>query len=104
MIDNAAAVAARRRTVAAPAQVVERTALDAQQRCCLVDGEKGRVVILGHEDLPRGSDFASLSDPCALGRHNSQTPEFVHPLSGGGRDSRRCRAPGRAGGRGADAA
>ena len=74
MIDDAAAVPARRRTGAAPAQVVERAALDAQQCCCLVDGEKGRVIILEHEDLPRGSDVGSLSDPCAFGEARFADP------------------------------
>jgi hypothetical protein len=49
VIDDAAAVAAGRRAFAAPAQVVERAALDAQELGGLVDGEKGRVVILGHQ-------------------------------------------------------
>jgi hypothetical protein len=49
VIDDAAAVAAGWRAFAAPAQVVERAALDAQELGGLVDGEKGRVVILEHE-------------------------------------------------------
>jgi hypothetical protein len=48
MVDDAAAVAAGRRTVSAPAQVIERAALDAQELCGLVDREKGCVVILEH--------------------------------------------------------
>jgi len=51
MVDDAPAMPARRRTLAAPAQVVESAALDAQQSRRLVDGEKGRVVIPEHEDL-----------------------------------------------------
>jgi hypothetical protein len=38
-----------RRAFVAPAQVVERSALDAQELGSLVDGEKGRVVILDHD-------------------------------------------------------
>jgi hypothetical protein len=46
MIDDAAPVAAGGRTVAAPAQVVERAPFDAQEFGSLVDGEKGRVVVI----------------------------------------------------------
>jgi hypothetical protein len=63
VIDDAAAVAAGRRAFAAPAQVVERAALDAQELGGLVDGEKGRVVILEHEGGLRSFRVASVSDP-----------------------------------------
>ncbi|HEX5958955.1 MAG TPA: hypothetical protein VFY92_09920 [Hyphomicrobiaceae bacterium] len=62
MIDDAAAVAAGWWALAAPAQVVERAALDAQQLGGLVDGEKGRVVILDHEGGLRSFRVASVSD------------------------------------------
>jgi hypothetical protein len=63
MIDDAATVAAGWWALAAPAQVVERAALDAQQRGGLVDGEKGRVVvILEHEGGLRSFRVASVSD------------------------------------------
>jgi hypothetical protein len=62
VIDDAAAVAAGRRAFAAPAQVVERAALDAQELGGLVDGEKGRVVILEHERGLRSFRVASVSD------------------------------------------
>ena len=62
MVDDAAAVAAGWGTFAAPAQVVERAALDAQEIGGLVDGEKGRVVILEHEGGLRSFGVASVSD------------------------------------------
>ncbi len=62
MIDDAAAVAASWWALAAPAQVVERAALDAQQLGGLVDGEKGRVVILDHEGGLQSFRVASVSD------------------------------------------
>lgn len=49
MIDKTAAMATGRRALTAPAQVVERAALDPQELGRLVDGKKGRVVILEHE-------------------------------------------------------
>jgi hypothetical protein len=67
MVDNAPAMPARRRTVAAPAQVVERAALDAQQDRCLVDGEKGRLVIRKHEDLHSALASPSLQRSLGLG-------------------------------------
>jgi hypothetical protein len=62
VIDDAAAVAAGRRAFAAPAQIVERAALDAQELGGFVDGEKRRVVILGHEVGLRSFRAASVSD------------------------------------------
>ena len=62
MIDDAAAVAAGRRAFTAPAQVVERAALDAQEIGGLVDGEKEQIVILEHEGGLRSFRVASVSD------------------------------------------
>jgi hypothetical protein len=56
VIDDAAAVAACGRTFAAPAQVVERARLDAEELGCLRDGEKGGIVILEHGRISRSSD------------------------------------------------
>jgi hypothetical protein len=46
VIDDATAMPAGRRTFAIPAQVVECAPVDAQELGGLVDGEKGRVVIV----------------------------------------------------------
>jgi hypothetical protein len=62
VIDDAAAVPAGWRAFAGPAEVVERTALDAQELGGLVDGEKGHVVILEHEGGLRSFGVASVSD------------------------------------------
>jgi hypothetical protein len=72
VIDDAAAVAAGGRTVAAPAQVVERAPLDAQQLGGLVDGEKGRVVvgvviIFEHHAGLQDVDGVTLSEPESVG-------------------------------------
>ena len=72
MIDDAAAVAAGGWAVAAPAQVVERATVDAQELGGLVDGEKGRTVIIvidlvEHERGLQDTDGINLCEPGDLG-------------------------------------
>ncbi len=62
MVEDAAAVTAGWWAFAAPAQVVERASLDAQQLGGLVDCEKGRVVIVEHAEVLQGFDVANLRD------------------------------------------
>jgi predicted transcriptional regulator len=71
MIDDATAMAAGGWTGAAPAQVVECAAIDAQELGGLVDGKKGRVVIVvvvvEHESGLRGFDVVNLCELEKLG-------------------------------------
>jgi hypothetical protein len=62
VVDDAAAVAAGGWPFAAPAQVVERAPLDAQELGCLVDREKGRVVIVEHEGVLQSFDVVNVCD------------------------------------------
>src|SRR5262245_48978519 len=56
MVDDAPTMAAGGRTLAAPAEVVERARLDTEELGGLGDGEKGGIVILEHGKVCRISD------------------------------------------------
>jgi hypothetical protein len=54
VVDDAAAVAPKGRTVILPAQVVERASVDAQELGGFGDREEGAVGIIGHWELLNG--------------------------------------------------
>jgi hypothetical protein len=72
VIDDAAAVAAGGWAVAAPAQVVECAAVDAQELGGFVDGKKGRLIIVAivvveHESGLQDFDVVNLCELEKLG-------------------------------------
>jgi hypothetical protein len=60
VVDDATAVAAGGWPFAAPTQIVEGASLDAQERGGLVNGEKGRIVIIEHEGALQSCGVARL--------------------------------------------
>jgi hypothetical protein len=84
VIDDAAAMAAGGWAVATPAQVVERATVDAQELGGLVDGEKGRVVIvvivIVEHESGLHSSMASICVNCrTLGSSNVRGAQIAHP-------------------------
>ena len=89
MIDDAAAMAAGGWAVTAPAQVVERATVDAQELGGLVDGEKGRVVIVvivivEHESGLQLIDGINLCEPERVGEVQRERGADCTPLFSAG--------------------
>jgi hypothetical protein len=73
-VDDAAAVAPVGRADLPVAVVVEGAPADAQHFGCLVDGEKGVVIIIEHAEVLQGLDVTNLGDMCSVGEVQSAGP------------------------------